>query len=136
MSDICAALRQDWIYLAVYYIVAVPITLLVWRQFRLSRFLHSRRPRLILAAALAVVFTPSVISDFFLVMIPGPAVLGFLLLLPTMVMKLFSDPGLVFAVFGTTCVYHLLPMSVCFAVGYAILRCLERHYCLDAAPTV
>jgi hypothetical protein len=119
MSDIFAALRQGWIYLVVYYIVAVAITFFVWRVFRLSRFLRSRKSRLILAGVLAVVFTPSVISDFFLLMIPGPAVVGLLLILPASV----HDPVFLWVAL----VYYIIPLFIVFCIIRFLFWACERH---------
>ena len=119
MHDLIAALRQGWVCLLVYYIVATAITVFVWRRFRISRSLHSPKPRLILAAVLAAVFTPSVISDFWLFMIPGPAIIGLVLILAASLLRpVFLWVALI---------YYLIPPVVVFYIIRFLLWTCERH---------
>jgi hypothetical protein len=67
-----------------------------------------------------------VISDFFLFMIPGPAFLGFLFLIPGTVVHMFSDPSIIVAFIYATAIYHLLPLLAGFAVTYCILLARDR----------
>jgi hypothetical protein len=112
MHDIILAYRQGWPWLLIYYFVAGTITFLVWRHEHLSRYLHSPKPRLILAAVLAAVFAPGVISDFWLFMIPGPAVVGFVLMLPVVVISPLA--------FLWASLFYIVPLVVVF---YAFGSC-------------
>lgn len=126
MSDIIAAFRQGWVFLAVYYVITVSVAVFVWRKCRLSRFLSRRKSRLILAAAFALLFTPSVISDFWLFMIPGPALLGFLFILPSVI----SYPQFLLV----ELVYYVLPMAVGFGITYCVfLQCDGSSYVTPSA---
>ena len=59
-------------------------------------------------------------------MIPGPALLGFLFLVPGALANMFSDPGILLALLLTTSVYHLLPIVLGFGLAYALLSIRER----------
>jgi hypothetical protein len=86
------------------------------KSYRQQRVFHPVRHRVSLAAYLALVFTPSIITDFWLFMIPGPALVGFTLLLPGL---LFSEHRSV--ILQATAVYHVFPMLGGFAVFYILL---------------
>ncbi len=124
-------LREWQIPLAIlfgYYLVAAAVIWFVHRKWcSKRRAANPRRYRWFFALVLALVFTPSVISDFFLFMIPGPAFLGFLVLVPGMLVQLFSDLRVFVAILVTTFVYHLLPLLLSFSVAYAVLRHRDRH---------
>ena len=70
-----------WPYLLVYYIVAAIIVFLLARRLGIARFSRSHRERAIAAVILAAIFAPGEVTDFFLFILPGPAVVGLLCLL-------------------------------------------------------
>ena len=117
-------LRQWEIPLAIliaYYIVAALIVRFVYRRwYSRQRAASPRRYRLIFAIVLALVFTPSVISDFFLFMIPGPATLELLLLFPSV----FVHPWPTLYVITIVC---LLPLAAGFGISYFILWLCDRQ---------
>ena len=120
MHDICTAFRQEWPCLVIYYAIAICITVVVWRVLRVSRFLYSGKRRLIVAAVLALVFTPGVISDFWLFMVPGPAIVGLLLILPT---AIFHP-----AVLAVAFLYYILPLTLCLYVfRFFLWLCVRRR---------
>src|ERR1700680_2927574 len=80
-EDPIMVLRAGWQFLATYYAVAVIIVFVLWKLLKASRFTYSKRGRIVLSGVLAVIFAPSEVSDFFLFNLPGPAVLGLVLLL-------------------------------------------------------
>src|SRR5947207_10482096 len=90
--------------LFVYYVVAA---LVIWfvhtRWCSKRRTSNPRRYRVIFALILAIVFTPSVISDFWLFMIPGPAILELLFLLPSV----FPHPWPVIYIISVVCLAPL-----------------------------
>ena len=69
------------------------------------RLFHPRRHRMLWASYLALAFTPSILSDFFLWSFPGPATLGLLLIGPTV----FSDQWS--AILMLVTMYYLLPLK-------------------------
>jgi len=88
------------------------------REYRLA---HPHRHRVYLAVYLAVVFTPSVITDFWLFMIPGPAFVGFSLLAPALLVPEHRS-----LVLYATGLYHILPMITGFGVCYLLLWAHSR----------
>ena len=86
---------------------------------------NPRRYRFFFALVIALVFTPSLLGDFFLFVLPGPAILGFLLFLPGIVIY----PKMLLV----ELVYYVLPMALVFGIAYAVL--LRRDRRLYATPT-
>ena len=71
---------------------------------------------MILATYFALVFTPSILTDFFLWSIPAPATIGLLAIAPSVIL---SDQRMAFLmVIG---MYYLLPLLAGFALFYALL---------------
>lgn len=124
MQQTLEILRRWGVPLAIlfaYYVVAASIIWFVHRRWCSRRqAANPRRYRLIFALVLALVFTPSVISDFFLFMIPGPAVLELLLLLPSV----FVHPWLVLYLITIVC---LLPLTAGFGIFYFALWFCDRR---------
>jgi hypothetical protein len=120
IHDFVWALEDYWRMLAVYYAVIIMITVFVWWQFGLSRFLHQRKGRVILAAVLTVLFTPSVISDFWLFMVPGPAVVGLLFILPASVIQ----PVFLLVALA----YYIIPLAAVFYIIRFVFWACERHH--------
>jgi hypothetical protein len=123
---------REWkiplLILLAYYIVAALVIYFIHRRWcSKHRASNPRRYRFIFAAVLALVFTPSVVSDFFLFMLPGPAILGLLLLLPGTFM--YPWPLLL-----VDLLYYILPMAAVFGIAHFVLLRLERHS--DATPVV
>jgi hypothetical protein len=109
-----------------YYVCAASVIWFVHRRWcSKRRAANPRLYRLIFALVLAVVFTPSVISDFWLFMIPGPAILELLLLLTGIVLR----PWATLYVISIVC---LLPMAACFGIFYFALWLRDRR--LSNAP--
>jgi hypothetical protein len=133
------ALSIIWLVSPVLAYLAVVVFGAVWfrrsraRQFRASRPV---RHRLLLAAYLALVFTPSVITDFFLFRFPGPAFLGFLFLIPGTLAHMFSQPSILPFVLRATAVYHILPLGGGFALAYLVLWACNRLRSTPATQSV
>jgi hypothetical protein len=112
---------------AVVYL-AVVIFGVVWFRLSAAHRLRAGRPvwhRVLLAAYLALVFTPSIVTDFWLFSFPGPAFLGFLFLIPGTLANM-SHPGFVLSMLRATAIYHLLPLLGGFAVAYLLLWACSR----------
>jgi hypothetical protein len=118
--------------------LAVVILGVVWFRSIAARRLRVRRPvwhRILLAAYLALVFTPSIVTDFFLFRFPGPAFLGFLFLIPGTLANI-SHPGFVSSVLRATAFYHLLPLVGGFAVAFLLLWACSRLRSTPATRSV
>jgi hypothetical protein len=85
-------------------------------KYRAWKLSHPVRHRIYFAAYLAIVFTPSVITDFWLFMIPGPAFVGLTLLFPAI---LFSESRA--AILYIITLYYILPMLGGFTMFYLSL---------------
>ena len=107
--------------LFVYYVVAALVILFVHRRWcSKRRTSNPRRYPLNFALILAIVFTPSVISDFWLFMIPGLAILELLFLLPSV----FPHPWPVIYVISVVCP---APLAAGFGVFYFALWFLDHR---------
>jgi hypothetical protein len=102
-----------------YYVIAAIVTCLISTRCSQRRTTNPSRYRMIFAAALALVFTPSVITDFWLFMVPGPAIAGFLFLLP----HIFTYPHLLL----DELIYYVVPMALAFCLSYAVLLWLDKR---------
>lgn len=130
MSWILSQAADDWriafLLLGAWWVIAA---LTIWLVQRLwcskQRAKNPRRYRFWFAITIAIIFTPSLISDFWLFGFPGPAILGFLLCF----LAGFGQPAYWFAAL----LYYILPMAAVFGVGYYILLRRDRH--LYATPT-
>jgi hypothetical protein len=124
MQRIIEILRQWEMPLAIlfaYYVLAASFIWFVHRRWcSKRRAANPRRYRFIFALVLAVVFAPSVISDFWLFTIPGLAILELLLLLPSIVLH----PWITLYVISIVC---LLPMVACFGIFYFALWFRDRR---------
>ena len=129
-EDPILVLRDGWGFLLAYYIFAAVGVLVLWRVLRASRLLHSAKGRVILAALLAAVFTPSEMSDLFLFNLPGPAAVGFFMLLIGLVFAVASNPlGLLNAgLWWMVTTYYLLPLLGGFAIAYSALWLYHRSH--------
>jgi hypothetical protein len=133
------ALSIIWLVSPVLAYLAVVVFGFVWFRRSRARQLRASRPirhRFFLAAYLALVFTPSVITDFFLFGIPGPAFLGFLFLIPGTLVNMFSQPSILFFTLHATAVYHILPLGGGFAVAYLALWAYSRLRSTPATQSV
>ena len=114
---------RDWetplIILFWYYVLAAIATCLVSTRCSRRGITNPSRYRIIFAVALALVFTPSVITDFWLFMVPGPAIAGFLFLLP----HIFTYPHLLI----DELIYYVVPMAFVFCLSYAALLWLDKR---------
>ena len=110
-------------YLAVVIFGAVSFRGTRARQLRVS---HPAQHRVLLAAYLALVFTPSIVTDFFLFGFWGPALLGFFFLIPGTLVHMFSDPSILVFVLRATALYHILPLAAGFFVAYLLLWICSR----------
>jgi hypothetical protein len=119
-SEILRQWETPLILLFWYYVLGAIVTCVVYTRCRERRAANPPRYRMLFASALALVFTPSVITDFFLFMIPGPAIAGFLLLLPSV----FGHPDLLLV----ELLYYILPMAVVFSLSYVVLLWLDKHH--------
>jgi|SRR6266480_4727298 len=119
MSWILNHAADDWrmalIFLAVYWGLAASIIWFVHRRWCSKRRAENPpRYRFWLALVIAIIFTPSLISDFWLFAFPGPAIFGLVLC----VLAGFGQPAYWFAAL----LYYVPPMALVFAIAYAVLR--------------
>ena len=119
MREVLQELERGWPFLAAYYLVTIPLVVFLWRRYRISRFLYPFKSRMILAAVLAAIFTPSLVGDFWLFSVPGPAIAGLLLILPAII---FAPEYIVVAL-----TYYIIPLGVAFYIVRFLLWVCERH---------
>ncbi len=124
MSRILAHAADDWriafILLVAYWAFVASIIWFVYRRWCSKRRAGNlSRYRFWLALVIAIMFTPSLISDFWLFAFPGPAILGLVLC----VLAGFGQPAYWFAAL----LYYVLPMALVFAIAYAVLRLRDRR---------
>jgi hypothetical protein len=124
MSWILSQAADDWrvafILLTAYWALAASIVWLVHRYWCSKRRAgNPSRYRFWLALVIAIIFTPSLISDFWLFAFPGPAIFGLYLC----VFAGFGQPAYWFAAL----LYYVLPMALVFAIAYAVLRFRDRR---------
>ena len=108
----------------------------VWFRRRRARELRTSDPlghRVVLAAYLALVFTPGMVTDFFLFGFWGPALLGFFFLIPGTLVHIFSDPTILPFTLRATAIYHLVPMAGGFFIAVPSDRAVEAVELLDEA---
>ena len=125
--------HDRWQALVVYYaLLAIVLALLARPLYRVATN-GERRSRVGVALLLTALLTPGTISDFFLVAIPGPAIIGLGLAaltlasagamvqpskLPSMVLAVFGDYGLALIVVFGVCygclvlIYHAATRGV------------------------
>ncbi len=120
------------------YFVVVIVGARWFRRDRARRLrtLHPVRHRLLLAIYLALVFTPSVISDFWLFMIPAPALAGFFFLLPGALANMFSEPSVLVFVLHASAIYYFLPLLIGFILAYCVLLARSRSRARPMAQSV
>lgn len=124
MSWILSQAADDWriafLLLGVWWAIAAAVIWLVQRLWcSKHRAEDPRRYRFWFAITIAIIFTPSLISDFWLFGFPGPAILGLLLCF----LAGFGQSAYWFA----AVLYYILPMALVFAVAYAVLRYRDRR---------
>jgi hypothetical protein len=118
-----------WLASPVIAYLAVVVFGLVWFRRARARELYATRPvlhRVLLAAYLALVFTPSMVTDFFLFGFWGPALFGFFFLIPGTLVHMFSDPSILSFTLRATAIYHLLPILGGFFIAYFLLWAISR----------
>jgi hypothetical protein len=123
-------LRSGWPFLLAYYIVATLIVFFLWKALKVSRFAFSTKHRIITAAVLAAIFTPSEVSDFFLFNLPGPAAAGLLMLLIGLAFAAPSNSAALldshlWVMIGS---YYCLPLLVVFLFAYFALCIYSRSH--------
>jgi hypothetical protein len=121
---------DDWriafLLLGTWWAIAAAVIWLVQRLWcSKHRAENPRRYRFWFAMAVAVIFTPSLVSDFWLFDVPGPAILGFYLCFAAG----FEQPAYWFAAL----LYYVLPMAAIFGITYYVLLRRDRHF--YATPT-
>lgn len=108
--------------LVAYWILAALILRFVYRRWcSKRRAADPRRFRFWFALSIAIIFTPSLVGDFWLFALPAPAILGVLLLVPAG----FQQPVYWLVVL----VYYIIPMALVFAIAYAVLHRQDRRLC-------
>jgi hypothetical protein len=132
-EDPIMVLRAGWQFLATYYAVALVIVFVLWRLLKASRFAYWKRGRVIIAGVLAVIFAPSEVSDFFLFNLPGPAVLGLVLLLISLPFWESTVPSappafLDWHMWALILGCYILPLLITFAVAYGALTLYARSH--------
>jgi hypothetical protein len=113
--------KMPFAILVAYWIIAALVLWFVYRRWcSKRRAANPTRFRLWLALFIAIIFTPSLVGDFWLFAVPAPAVLGLLWFIPVG----FYEP----VYWLVALVYYVLPMTVVFILAYAILRRQDRHF--------
>jgi hypothetical protein len=114
-----------WLVLAAPLVVYVTVVCLgafvvFGRKRRQWKAIRPARYRAYLSGYLALVLTPSVVSDFWLFMIPAPALVGLLFFLPA----LFS--GQLLAAIYIIALYYIIPILLAFGIFYLALMAYSR----------
>jgi hypothetical protein len=136
MNDVLTILSgSPWLAIAAITYVAIILfggVTFSFPSYGRYRRTHPGRHRIFLAAYCALVFTPSIFSDFFLFAIPAPATFGLLAFAPGLFISDERPAALLVIV-----LYYLLPLLVGFAVFYFSLSfcswCRARHSRHDQA---
>jgi len=110
--------------LCVYYVIAGLVIRYACRAWTRRNPHAPRRHRIWFAIVLSLIFTPSVISDFFLFMIPGPAILGLLLILPGTIMHAPEVPSMLLV----PLICHVFPLLLGAVLFYLALRYHDHRY--------
>jgi len=137
-ADPITVLRYGWPYLVVYYFVAAIVVFLLARRLGIARFSRSPRHRVIAAAILAVIFAPSEVTDFFLFILPGPAVVGMICLFVGWILTVVAQPAALLdahfceRMVGITGGFYILPLLLVFYVAYGALF-LHARFCAVTA---
>ncbi|MGH7982410.1 MAG: hypothetical protein ACREFF_04595 [Candidatus Udaeobacter sp.] len=109
--------------------LALVVVGVVWLRGTRARQLRLNDPlahRVLFAAYLALVFTPGMVTDFFLFGFWGPALLGCFFLIPGTLVHMFSDPSILPFTLRATALYHLLPIAAGFFIAYFLLWAISR----------
>lgn len=106
--------------LVAYWIVAALILWFVYRRWcSKRRAANPERFRCWLSLSIAVIFTPSLVGDFWLFAVPAPAIFGLLWFLPV---------GFLAPVYWLIAlVYYVFPMALMFVIAYVVLRRQDRR---------
>ncbi len=103
-----------------YWIIAALVLWFVYRRWcSKRRAANPMRFRFWLALFISIIFTPSLVGDFWLFAVPAPAILGLLWFIPVG----FYEP----VYWLVALVYYVLPMTVVFIITYAVLRRQDRR---------
>ena len=133
-ADPITVLRYGWPYLLVYYIVAAIIVFLLARRLGTARFSCSHRQRVVAAAILSAIFAPGEVTDFFLFILPGPAVVGLLCLLLGWALTVVAQPAALLdahfygRMVGIIGGFYILPLLLVFYIAYGALF-LHARFC-------
>ena len=115
--------KIPFVVLLAYWVIAGLIVRFVHRRWCSKRRADNpRRYSFWFAFVIAIIFTPSLVGDFWLFAVPAPAILG----LVVFFVSGFGAP--VFWLSGL--VIYVLPIAIVFAIAYAVLRYRDRR--LDA----
>ena len=131
-ADPITVLRYGWPYLLVYYIEAAIIVFLLARRLGIARFSRSHRERAIAAVILAAIFAPGEVTDFFLFILPGPAVVGLLCLLLGWALTVIARPAALLdahfyeRMVGIIGGFYILPLLLTFYIAYGALFLYAR----------
>src|SRR5712692_8498976 len=109
LGDPVAVFRHGWRYLVGYYAVAAFAALVLWFVLRPLISTDSLKSRLVWAGILAALFTPSIVSDFWLFSLPGPAVVG-------LAMTLFAGTLSGALLYPTSTVLFLFAVSIAYLI--------------------
>jgi hypothetical protein len=114
--------RQVWQPLAIYYAIVFVILVLLARSSFFTAARGSTRARIGAALLLTALLTPGTISDFFLVAIPGPAIIGLALVMVVVVLHPTSLPSVILPIIGD----YGLALALVFLISYGCLALLHR----------
>ena len=108
------------VVLVAYWLVAALVVGFVQRRWCSKRRADNpARYRFWFALVIAIIFTPSLVGDFWLFAVPAPAILGLLWFLPV---------GFLAPVYWLVAlVYYVLPIVLVFVIAYVTLRRQDRR---------
>ncbi len=114
------------VVLIAYWLVAALVIWFVQRRWCGKRRADNPpRYRFWFPVAIAIIFTPSLVGDFWLFAVPAPAILG---------LVAFFVSGFGAPVFWLAALLlYVLPIAIVFAIAYAVLRYRDRRLYASAA---
>jgi hypothetical protein len=129
LGDPVPVFRDGWRYLVGYYVIAAFTTLALRFVLRPFLSMNSLKTRIVWSAILAALFTPSIVSDFWLFSLPGPAVVGLAMTLLTGMLSgaLAYPTGTVLFVLVISVAY-LIPLLLGFGVAYSFMWLGQRRF--------
>jgi len=122
-SDLRYILFEYWPGIWIYFCIWCVATFFVVRHLFRRRDCYSctRFTGLLRSALLAMVVTPSIISDFFIVFLPAPALMGFLFMLPAILSPQHWD------ILPAIGLFYILPWIIATSLIYLVWCILRKQ---------